>query len=87
MAVGASLQNELVLLVAAGLTPEEAIRCATVEAARFLDADSQLGTLREGNLADLIILEANPLDDIGALRQVAMVIQNGMVVVNGVDEQ
>jgi enamidase len=86
MMLGQSLRTELVLLVAAGLTPAEAIACATVEAARFLQAESLLGVLREGSLADLIVLDANPLDDIRALNQVRMVIQNGIIVVDYADQ-
>jgi imidazolonepropionase-like amidohydrolase len=86
VSLGSSLHTELALLAAAGLTPEEAIRCATIEAARFVRAESVLGTLEEGGLADLVVLDANPLDDIRALGQVKAVIQNGAIVVNELDE-
>ena len=86
VALGASLHTELALLVAAGLTPAEALRCATVEAARFLQAESQLGVVQEGGLADLVVLEANPLEDIRALGKVTIVIQNGALLVNELGE-
>jgi imidazolonepropionase-like amidohydrolase len=85
MAFGSSLHTELALLAAAGLTPEEAIRCATGDAARFLRAESVLGTVKEGGLADLVILDANPLDDIRALDQIRLVVHNGAIVVNELD--
>jgi imidazolonepropionase-like amidohydrolase len=86
MGFGSSLHIELALLTAAGLTPEEAIQCATGEAARLLRAESVLGVLKEGGLADLVILDANPLDDIRALDEIRMVIQNGAIVFNELDE-
>lgn len=86
MTFGTSLHTELALLVEAGLTPAEALGCATVEAAKFIQAESQLGVVKERSLADLIVLEANPLDDIRAFDQIILVIQNGTIVVNKLDE-
>jgi imidazolonepropionase-like amidohydrolase len=77
---GRSLHHELELLVAAGLTPAEALRSATFHAARLLGVERTLGTLAENKLADLVVLTANPLDDIRAVGHVQMVIQNGVVV-------
>lgn len=62
---GASLHAELANFVAAGMTPYEALRCASAEAGRFLREDS--GTLAVGKRADFIVTRANPLRDVAAL--------------------
>lgn len=77
LAPGASLHRELVLLVAAGLEPEEALLAATRDAARLLRADS-IGTLLPGNVADMVVLNGDPFDDIGNVRQVDRVIYRGV---------
>jgi imidazolonepropionase-like amidohydrolase len=64
---GTSLHDELAELVAAGLSPYLALRSATSEAARFLGR-ADLGTVAIGAEASLLLLRANPLDNIGALR-------------------
>jgi imidazolonepropionase-like amidohydrolase len=79
---GRSLHDELALLVAAGLTPEEAIGAATLNSARLLGVDAKLGTVEENKLADLLILGGDPLEDIRAISQVQMVIQDGRIMVN-----
>ncbi len=61
---GFSLHEELSLLVQAGLTPYEALRTATVNAASYLDADQEFGKVAAGFSADLVLLEGNPLEDI-----------------------
>lgn len=61
-----SLAQELVELTRAGLTPYEALRAATVDAAEFLGLEEEIGRIFEGARADLVLLEANPLDDIRA---------------------
>jgi imidazolonepropionase-like amidohydrolase len=77
---GASLQRELELLVEAGLTPLQAISAATKVAAEFLGQEAHLGTLEVGKLADLVILEGNPLADIRQVRQVEVVLRDGQTV-------
>src|SRR4029453_7409788 len=62
--MGISSQMELVLVVEAGLTPAEALRAATVNAARMLGRDKEQGTVEAGKLADLVVLDAAPLEDI-----------------------
>ena len=74
---GISLHLELEAYVAAGLTPFEALQTATVNVARALHVDRDLGTVQAGRLADLAIVEGNPLADIRATRNVRMVIVNG----------
>jgi hypothetical protein len=77
---GLSLHDELVLLVRAGLTPMEALRTATYNPAAYLGALDSLGTIRPGRLADLVLLEADPLSDIRNTRRIHTVIANGRVV-------
>ena len=71
--------KEFGYLIGAGVPPAEAIRMATVLAARALGRDD-VGTLKAGNLADLIAVEADPLADVRALERVAFVMQGGRVV-------
>ena len=73
---GASLHDELERYVAARLTPVEALRAATVAPARFL-GHSDLGSVRPGFAADLVLLEADPLEDVAAVRQVVAVVTRG----------
>jgi imidazolonepropionase-like amidohydrolase len=61
---GFSVRRELYAMVAAGLTPYEALATGTRHAARYFDAGSEWGTVAQGLTADLILLEANPLTDI-----------------------
>jgi imidazolonepropionase-like amidohydrolase len=74
---GFSLHDELALLVAAGLSPLEALQSATLNPARFLDATDSLGTIEPGKLADLVLLDANPLENIHSTRKIAAVVLNG----------
>jgi len=76
----AAVHLELEELVAAGLTPAEAIRASTTSAARIIGAERELGSVEVGKLADLVILDANPLDDIRNTRRISAVVQNGRVV-------
>lgn len=61
---GHHLHRELELLVSIGMTPLDAIRSATSDAARCMKLDHRVGSLEEGKAADIVILNANPLDDI-----------------------
>jgi hypothetical protein len=74
---GISLHYELVLLVKAGLTPLEALRAATLNPARFLGQEKELGTVERGKLADLVLLDADPLGQITNTQKIAAVIVNG----------
>lgn len=74
---GESLHQELELLVAAGLTPAQALRSATLEPARYLGAGGSLGTVEVGKAADLVILDADPLADIRNTRKIAGVVLAG----------
>jgi imidazolonepropionase-like amidohydrolase len=70
--------RELELLVESGFTPLEAITAATGTAATFLYRDQELGTLRPGRVADLVVLEGDPLEDIRAVRTVLRVMTAGV---------
>ncbi len=74
---GVTLQRELELLVKAGLTPMEALRSATVLPAKLLDWDSAVGTLKKGMVADIVLLNANPLADIRNISRVHAVVLRG----------
>ncbi len=76
---GFSLHEELELLVRSGLTPLEALRAATYNPAEFLGALDSLGTVTPGKLADLVLLDADPLSDIRNTRRISAVIANGRV--------
>jgi imidazolonepropionase-like amidohydrolase len=76
---GFSLHEELELLVRAGLTPAEALRTATINPAEFLGLTDSLGVVAAGKLADLILLDANPLDNIANTKRIRAVIQGGRV--------
>jgi imidazolonepropionase-like amidohydrolase len=75
---GASMHEELALLVAAGLTPMDAITAATRHAAQILGADS-LGFLAPGKVADLVVLNRSPVDDITGTRDITWVMSRGRV--------
>jgi imidazolonepropionase-like amidohydrolase len=71
---------EIELMVKHGMTPMAAILAATREAAHLMRLDNQVGTLEPGKVADVIVVEGNPLDDITRLRHgIRMVIQGGVV--------
>ncbi len=74
---GFSLHQELERFVAAGFTPLEALQTATLNAAKFLGRSADFGTVERGRIADLVLLDANPLDDIRNTRKIAAVIANG----------
>ena len=75
---GIGLHEELAMLVDAGLTPMQALQAATRNAAQALGADS-LGTLEVGKMADVVLLSANPLDDIRNTRRLVAVVLGGRV--------
>jgi imidazolonepropionase-like amidohydrolase len=74
---GYSLYREIELYAQAGFTPMEAIQAATIVPARVMGVDKDLGTIEPGKRADLIILDANPLDSIHNIRTVKFVITGG----------
>ncbi len=74
---GFSLHQELQRFVAAGFTPLEALQTATLNPAKFLDRLADFGTVEKGKVADLVLLDANPLDDIRNTRRISAVVANG----------
>jgi imidazolonepropionase-like amidohydrolase len=76
---GASLQDELAMLVQAGLTPAQALRAATINGARFMGVESRTGTIATGKDADLLLLTANPLTNIANVKKIAAVVSRGKV--------
>ena len=77
IAPGASLHHELRLLIESGLSPYEAMRAAMVAPATFLAQDDEFGTLAAGKRADLLLVDGNPLQDIGYLAQPVGVMARG----------
>ena len=78
---GWAYQRELELLVEAGLTPMEAIVSGTSRNARFFRVEERLGSVEPGKLADLLLVEGDPLKDISAMRNVRRVMLGGVWVV------
>jgi imidazolonepropionase-like amidohydrolase len=74
---GFSLHDELELMVDVGLTPVEALRTATINAAEYLDATDDFGRIEQGKVADLVLLRENPLQHIGNTRSIEAVVCNG----------
>ena len=74
---GFSLHEELQRFMAAGFTPLEALQIATINPARFFGLENQLGAIEKGRLADLVLLSANPLEDIANTQKIAGVVVNG----------
>jgi len=74
---GFSLHEELQRFVAAGFTPLEALQTATINPAKFLGMTDRFGTIATGKAADLVLLSANPLDDIRNTQKIAGVVVNG----------
>jgi imidazolonepropionase-like amidohydrolase len=71
------LAQEVRFLTEIGMTPLEAIRAATMQGARLMDADGEIGSLQVGKRADIISVAGDPLEDISALSDVRLVMKNG----------
>jgi amidohydrolase family protein len=76
---GFGLHDELALFVQAGLSTMEALQTATINPAKFFGRETELGTIEKGKLADLILLDANPLEDISNTKKINAVVLNGRV--------
>jgi imidazolonepropionase-like amidohydrolase len=77
--LGLSVHHELQLLVDMGFSPLEAIRAATGAAAELIQAD-ELGTVAPGKIADLVLVDGNPLTSIEDTKKIVMVIQRGRII-------
>lgn len=80
---GFTLHEELAIFVEAGLTPLQALATATVTPARLLKMTDDFGTVEAGRRADLLLLDANPLDDIRNTRRISAVILSGKLLRRG----
>ena len=75
---GWAYQRELELLVESGLSPMQAIVAGTMENARYFRIEDRLGSIEPGKLADLVIVDGDPLKDISNMRRVKRVMLNGL---------
>lgn len=75
-----SYYEELRYMQAAGLTTREILRASTKTAAQLLDPTIKLGEIRKDYIADMLILHANPLEDLSALTKIAYVVKNGKLI-------
>jgi imidazolonepropionase-like amidohydrolase len=76
---GLSLHQELEMLVDSGMSPAEALAAATINNARALGQEEQLGAIEAGKLADMVVLDADPLSDIRNTRRIRYVVRGGRV--------
>ena len=76
---GSSLHRELEMLGEAGFTPLEALQSATRDAARFLGREEEFGSVRVGAQADVVLLEANPIDNIANAGKINAVVLEGVL--------
>ncbi|MDQ4076678.1 MAG: amidohydrolase family protein [Chloroflexota bacterium] len=74
---GFGLHDELQLLVRSGLPPAAALQASTINAARALHWEARIGTIRPGKMADLVLLDANPLEDIRNTQTIRAVVLDG----------
>lgn len=74
---GFSIHHEMATMVEAGLTPLEVIQSGTINVAEYLGMQDKMGRIEEGMIADAILLRSNPLDDVGALKELSGVMLRG----------
>jgi imidazolonepropionase-like amidohydrolase len=77
---GFGLHEEMTLLARGGMSNRDVLRAATLEPARYLGATDSLGTIAVGQVADLVLLDANPLVDIGNVRRIRAVVADGRLI-------
>ena len=77
---GVGVHNELEALVEAGLSTDEALMTATFNPAKFMGLEADLGSVETGKIADLVILESNPLEDISHVRAIWGVVRDGKLI-------
>jgi len=83
---GQAFHQEVGLLCDAGLTPQQIIQAATRNAAIHLGREDDLGTVEAGKIADLIVVDGNPLNELAALENIELVVQGGEIVVDNRDK-
>ena len=76
---GISLHKELEVMVAIGISPLQAIQSSAYNGSQFLQKDQDYGRLLEGNIADIILLNANPQEDITQTKNLAYIIKGNQV--------
>ena len=76
---GSAVHDELVEMVKAGLTPMQALQTATKNAADYLGKVDTMGTVEKGKSADLVLLDANPLEAISNTQKISAVVLNGQL--------
>lgn len=74
---GSDMHDELQLMVDNGVTPLDALRSATIEAAVAMRKQRDYGAVAQGRIADIVFLDGNPLEDIGNVRRISAVVMNG----------
>jgi imidazolonepropionase-like amidohydrolase len=82
---GLNMHRELMLLRDAGISPLEVISIATLRNASFLRKENDLGTITVGKLADILVVDENPLDDICNTQKVSLVMKDGLIIDSGED--
>ncbi len=80
LSLGPELLHELVLLQEGGIEPWDVLTCATLNGARFLGMEQEIGSLRRGNVADLVLCDLDPSTDVSRLRHVSLVVKGGRVI-------
>ena len=80
--IGPAVHREMELLAEAGIPAKDIIRIATLNGAIFLGREADLGSIETGKLADAVLLNANPLQDISNARQIALVMKAGSIIDN-----
>ena len=76
---GYSLHSVLEMLVMAGLAPIDALAAATIKPAQYFSLEEEMGSIDIGKRADMVLLEANPLDDIRNTKRINLVISKGRI--------
>ena len=79
-ASGPASHRELELMVEGGIPALEAIRIGTLNAAIFMGKEREMGSVEEGKLADLVLLSADPLEDISNAQKIEVVIKGGQII-------
>ena len=74
---GLAYQREMELLVEAGMTPMDVIQSSTLLNAQYFGSENRMGTIEKGKLADIILVDGNPLDDISDMYKISDVMLNG----------